>query len=130
VNYGYQTLFLGEVKDPDTQKTIFGATFIEVGAGKFFAKGWHCAAEAAGRWIQAGYDPQEAVEIMTDARRRGISFSEIAAHFRQLRLGKRRGNLLLALARTVDHYRKQFPDTTQEQERAAVSALLELLEQD
>jgi len=116
------------------QRTICGCTTNEVQAGTgHFPTGFWGAAESVGRWIEVGGDKGQAVEIVTDARKRNISFGDIAKHFRNLRLGEKKGNaisLTIALARTLDEYQKTFPKTTMQQRRAALMSLLEDLEED
>jgi hypothetical protein len=130
VGWGYEMIFLNHlIKGKDTdQLTILGCS-VKTGITQF-PHGYKQAAEAAGRWIDAGNDPQETIEIMADARSRGVSFSEIAYHFRSLRLGKPKGgNLILAIAQTIDRFCKHFPETTPEEEWNALAKLLEIVEE-
>ena len=116
----------------DQQRAVFGFTAKDIeGGGHPFPPGWKTLAVEAGRCIEDGGDAAEAADIVVDARRRGIKFSAIAAHFRGLRLGDREGTaraLGVALARTLDRYAAQFPKTTKEQQRAAVARLLEIVD--
>ena len=111
--------------DADTQRAVWGCTYAQISAGTHRPpKGWQTAAGSVGRYLAAtDDDPAHVAGIVVKARRDGISFGDIAAHFRRLRLGDRKGNavsLTQALARALDEYRKRFPKTTDEQARAAL----------
>ena len=111
--------------DADTQRAVWGCTYAQISAGTHRPpKGWQTAAGSVGRYLAAtDDDPAHVAGIVVKARRDGISFGDIAAHFRRLRLGDREGNavsLTQALARALDEYRKRFPKTTDEQARAAL----------
>lgn len=129
INEGFRAAFLAALSCAGTemQCTIWGCTDAEImtKAGRF-PKGFLTVAESAGRYIEAtGADDQAVVRIVADARKQGISFGDIAAHFRRLRLGEKVGNvrsLTIALARTLDEYRKRFPKTTDAQVREALAA--------
>ena len=111
--------------DADTQRAVWGCTKQQIMAGTGeLPNGWKTAAASVGRYLEATDDePAHVAGIVAKARRDGISFGDIAAHFRRLRLGDREGNavsLTQALARALDEYRKRFPKTTDEQARAAL----------
>lgn len=133
VNWCFALAFIGPLFEAGaaTQIAVLGCDEEDIKTGKRpFPKGFKQASEAAGRWIEAGNKASTAIGIMLDARERGISFSEIAAHFRRLRLGEKAGSknaLLMALARTLDDYRLRFPGTTPDQEREAIAHLLEIV---
>ncbi len=122
--------------DADTQRAVWGCTEEEIRAGTgHFPKGWQGAAVEAGRFLEAtGADADETASVartMADARKRGLSFRDIAVHYRRLRLGKREGNALsltTAIARTIDDYRRRFPLTTQEQTSEALRSVLAFVE--
>jgi hypothetical protein len=117
----------------EEQVAILGHSFNQKPSkGPFFPKGYRTAALEAGRWIKAGGEPAVAVSVVADARRAGISFGDIAAHFRALRLGEKEGDetaLLLKLCRALAEYRKTFPKTTNQQARWAVARLLQIIEE-
>jgi hypothetical protein len=117
-----------------SQRLILGCTAKDIEAGQqALPKGFRGAAESAGRWIEAGGDPAAAVDIVADARQRGISFGDITTHFRSLRIGEREGSALSltrTLARTLDEYQKRFPKTTDDQRIGAVRSLLSILEKE
>jgi hypothetical protein len=135
MNHVYGMLFLGAVRSAteNTQKRIWGGTAVEIENGSHaFPKGYRTMAESAGRWIDAGGDAAEAVQIVRDARQRGISFGDLAKHFRSLRLGKKEGSvlsLLTVLCRAIDEYRKTFPKTTDQQCIGAAESLCGILEE-
>jgi hypothetical protein len=135
VNDAYRTEFTVVVqKAPaEIQKLVWGHTEAEImgASGGSFARGYRAMAESIGRWIAAGGDREQALKVVVDALKRGLSFRDISEHFRRLRLGERQGkalSLYRALCRTVDDYRKRFPKTTNQQTITAVQSLLEGLE--
>jgi len=114
--------------DADTQRAVWGCTGDDIRDGtRNLPKGWKTAAVSIGKYLEAtDDDPARVAGIVAEARRDGISFGDIAAHFRRLRLGDREGNahsLTMALARALDEYRKRFPKTTDQQERDALQQL-------
>jgi hypothetical protein len=122
-----------QIAGEDTQRTVWGCTCDDIMAGRGkFPKGWKTAAVSIGRYLEATGDVGEVVaRIVADARGKGISFGEIAAHFRRLRLGDREGNadsLTQALARVLDEYRRRFPKTNGQQVRAALQNVLEAVQ--
>jgi hypothetical protein len=120
--------------DPDTQRAIMGCTEADMraGVGKY-PRGWKTVAVEVGRFMEAtGADAADVLQMLADARKRGVPWADIADHYRRLRLGDREGNawaLTKALARTLDEYRRRFTKTTPEQTRAAVESLLALLDE-
>jgi len=119
--------------DTDTQRAILGCTADELKAGTHsWPRGFKTAAVEAGRYLKAtGADAGTVLRVIADARKAGTPWADIAAHYRRLRLGDRKGNawtLTKALARTLDEYRRRFPKTPPEQTRAAVENLLDLLD--
>ena len=102
----------------DVQRTVWGCTSDDVNSGKAkFPPGWTTFAPEIGRYIADADDDekQNVLNVIVDARERGLTWSDIGAHFRNLRLGEKTGNrdaLVSALCRTVDHFRKQFPKTS------------------
>ena len=115
----------------ETQRTVWGCIGDDIMAGRGkFPKGWKAAAVAIGRYAETddALAADMVARIVADARRDGISFGQIATHFRRLRIGEREGNahsLAAALARTVDEYRRRFPKTTEQQVRAALQTVAE-----
>lgn len=117
--------------DDDERLVLWGATEDELRRGAPWPKGWQLAAYEIGRLVDEHADDHTAgarfLGAAVDARRRGVSWRDIRAHFREQRLGKRSGDsvsLLLTLARAVDEYRSQYPATTRRQIVAAVEGLL------
>lgn len=106
--------------DDEAFQTVMGISEREIlssSSGKY-PKGWNMAGVEIGRYLEKSGDTFDNVKtILVDARRRGISFSDIAAHFRQARLGARKGNpeaLMSDILRVVSQYKKRFPLTTDE----------------
>lgn len=116
--------------DDDERLVLWGATEDDLRRGAPWPRGWQLAAYEIGRLVD-GYDDKDAAEFLrvaVDARRRGLSWRDIRAHFREQRLGRREGSavsLLLILSRAVDEYRSQYPATTRRQIVAAVEGLLD-----
>ena len=121
--------------DPENFQRIFGASKEELQSGaKDFPAGWQTEGESIGRALVDGsVDAEQVLEIVLKARENKIPAGQIAAHFRNLRLGQKSGNsvsLVMALARTLDRYQIQFAATTQAQRIAAVESLLEIVAED
>jgi len=94
-------------------------------------KGFKTAAIQVGKWVDAGGDEQSAFDVMAQARKDGISFGQIATHYKRLRLGEKQGTtagVYLKLASAIDDYRKTFPKTTDWQIAEALDELRELFE--
>jgi hypothetical protein len=132
VNAAYRQNWMRVVLRDETGalQRIFGATKDELRSGaKNLPPGWETMGESIGRALYAGaVEDEDALRIVLDARARNISFGDIAAHFRKLRLGEKHGNcisLTLALSRALDNYQKQFPATTLQQRIGAVENLLD-----
>jgi hypothetical protein len=116
----------------EAQRAVWGCTSADIMAGTGnLPKGWRTAAASIGRYLAAtDDDPTHVAGIVVEARRDGISFGDIADHFRRLRLGDREGNavsLTQALARALDEYRRRFPKTTDQQARAALQNVADAL---
>jgi len=131
VSGAFRLAVISAIKEagPDAQRAIWGYTESEIVVGKGrFPPGWKVAADAAGRYLAASGAPGvDVARVMEDARKRGISFGDIAAHYRALRLGEREGNpaaLAGVLLRAVNDYWKRFPKTTPQQLRDAALVLL------
>jgi hypothetical protein len=97
-------------------------------------RGFTTAAIEITRWVET-HDretaTQAALEIVAEARDKGLSWRDVKAHFRKLRLGEREGNahsLTLHLSRAFDEYMSRFPATTRQAQAAAVRNLLEAIE--
>lgn len=118
----------------ELQLQLNGATWAQIAQGTGWKPGWETMGESIGRALHAGtVTDEEALGIVRDARARGLSCGDIAAHFRRLRLGERGGNsvsLCKALAATVDRYQARFPGTTATQRLAAVEDLLAIIRQE
>lgn len=137
-NAAYRTQALKAVFSlPDDEQTILlGCTSSQLRAGKgTFPPGWDTAANEIGRFLVA-FVPDEdertgQLQTAVNSRRLGISWRDIGAHYRVLRLGKRSGSvdpLLFALCRALDDYRLKFPATSEDTVVSAVNALLRLVE--
>jgi len=126
INHAYLVAFLRVLRaNPEAFRAFVGHTEEEIASGAArLPKGHLAAAIEIARYIEQNEgSAEEAVRIAADARGRGISFGDIAAHFRRLRLGEKEGSagaLTTALVRTVDAYRRQFPKTTDQQVLAAL----------
>ena len=101
------------------QRIVWGCTSDEIMSGsKDFGPGWRTYTPEIGRYIAECDDEAGDVRnCIIDARKRGLSWSDIAAHFRKLRLGEKSGNksaLTADLCRTINQFRKQFPKTSDE----------------
>lgn len=113
INWMHQLEFMRLVSGSsvEIQRAILGCAVAEVAD---FPKGWKTAAAEIGRFVSL-VDPsehEEIVNVVVEARNDGFSWSEIAAHFRKLRLGERPGNiesLVKALLRTATEYQQRFP---------------------
>jgi len=132
MNAAYRQIWISVAlhQEPEITLEIFRATKEELQTGaKKMPSGWETEGEAIGRALIAGaVEEEEAVEIVLNARRNNVAAGRIAAHFRKIRLGEKKGNsisLLTALARTLDKYLAQFPATTEQQRIAAIENLLD-----
>ena len=117
--------------DDDAERAIWGGTLVEVGC---WPKGFPTAATEAGKWAEAigGEDKHigAAVDVMSQARKDGVSFGDIAEHFKRLRLGEKSGDatdLTMILTKAIDEYRKTFPNITQQQMINAAEDLRDFL---
>lgn len=134
--YRLETLRAIQKMKPETQEIILGFPLDNVKNGtKPFPPGYDTAATEIGRFIESRNDNAEAVdaamEILIDARTRGIPWRDIRAHFRKLRLGEKQGNALsltMQLARALDDYTRKFPATTKAVRVAAIRNLLAIVE--
>lgn len=120
----------------ETNVRIMGCTWNDIKQGTHhFPPGFDTAATEIGRWL-VSYDESaeaqaRALEIVGDARDEGISWTDIRAHFRKLRLGERQGNalsLFTHLARAYDEYISNFPATTDQARVAGIRNLLDAVE--
>jgi hypothetical protein len=128
--YGLKAFHVVSDASPDDQKLIWGWTTSDIQAGKPcpMPKGWKTASVEIGRYIEAsGSDSDEVLSILVDARKRGLAWSVISAHFRSMRLGERGGNaqaLFNILRRALNDYWKRFPKTDAEVMKSAIEELL------
>ncbi|MBM3131734.1 MAG: hypothetical protein FJZ95_01710 [Chloroflexi bacterium] len=134
IGTGFQSAFVGALMEAgeDVQRAILGGTEAEVVAGTcHFPRGWKTVAESVGRYLEAtGADRVAVARAVADAKQQGVSFGDIAAHFRRLRLGERDGNvtsLTKHIARAIDEYRARFSKTTDEQIHSALLTLIDVL---
>lgn len=134
---GYAFLLFKTVAmaDEETQRSIWECTRAEIRNGKAeLPKGWKSAATEAGRFMAAtNADADLVLQAVADARKRGIPFSTIAAHYRSLRLGERQGSteaLTKLLSRTLEAYRKSFPKTSDRQVATAALNLWNACEEE
>jgi hypothetical protein len=122
--------------DAETQKGIMGHTTVEMANGTgCLPRGWATATAEIGRWIESrgGTDEAKAssIYITLNARKDGIAWRDIRAHFRKLRLGERKGNALSLtyhFCRALDEYMAKFPATTRQAQAGAARNLLESIE--
>ena len=129
VNEVFMFELLGLVEDAteDVQRIVWGCTKSEIASGTAnFPRGWKTFAPEIGRYLSIADDDekQNSLNVIVDARQRGLSWSDIGAFFRTLRIGERIGNkpaLIAAICRTIDQFRKQFPKTA----RQVVTSALE-----
>jgi hypothetical protein len=140
LNFQYAVTFLGLIiKAPEeTQREIMGCTCADLHAGKYDGKyppGLMTLGYEAGRFLESinatDEDKSNALKLVLNARRAGVSMHDIKAHFRKLRLGEREGSaysLTLHLSRAFDEYMSRFPATTRQAQAAAVRNLLEVIE--
>ena len=120
----------------EIQTRVFGFTWNDIKLGTHhFPPGFDTAATEIGRWLTSCDESEEAssaaVEIVTAARGKGISWADIRDHFRKLRLGERQGNALSLyahLARAYDDYIRNFPATTDKARVAGIRNLLDAVE--
>jgi hypothetical protein len=138
VDYAHRMAVLSAIRKAgeETQTRVFGFTLNDVMLGThYFPPGYDTAATEIGRWI-ATHDALDeekhaAIEIVTAARDEGISWADIRAHFRNLRLGEKQGNalsLFAHLARAYDEYIRNFPATTQDARIGGINNLLDAVE--
>jgi hypothetical protein len=119
VNWVFMLQALRLVRDAgeDVQRIVWGCTADDIESGNArFPKGWTTYGPEIGRFLIQIDDEERAavLKFIVDARQRGLSWSDIGAHYRALRLGEKTGNedaLTNALLRTVNQFRKQFPKT-------------------
>lgn len=120
----------------DMQRIVWGCTAEEIKSGEArFPKGWKTYAPEIGRFLQ-GVDDEgrpDVLKVIIDARQRGLSWADIAAHYRSLRIGEKSGNedaLTKALLRAVTQFRKQFPKTPDDVYVNAANRLVKALNGD
>lgn len=119
LDYVRMIFILGAVqkdRSDEDQHLALGITKADFRSGKgTFAPGFRTMAVEACRWCEAsGANRRQAANIIIDARRRGLSFPDLYAHFRRLRLGDRKGSkegFLLAIERTVNDHLRRFSGT-------------------
>ena len=88
MNYRYSMVFLSAVRGAgeESHRAIWGATYEQILAGtRKLPKGWLAVGNSVGRWIALGGRPENAIEVVAEARRDGISSMAIARHFVQER---------------------------------------------
>ena len=110
---------------------VFGCTHAEILSGtKSLPGGTKTAFTEASRWVEAGNSQDEAREIILDARKRDVRFSDIRNHFRSLRLGERgsRWGLTRAIERAIMDYGKRFPKLTQDDVTTVMREMIEFYE--
>ena len=106
--------------DESVQRTVWGCVKSEIASGTAnFPRGWKTFAPEIGRYLSIADDDekQNALNVIVDARQRGLSWSDIGAHFRTCRLGEREGNpgaLSLAINRAINDFKKRFPKTSED----------------
>jgi len=117
------------------QRDLCGHTESEIMAGTAKQLRWHSAANEIGRYVEAIGDTDEVraavLSVILDARRNGMNWGAIAAHFRKQRLGQRKGNaisMMTHLCRAFDEYMAKFPATTHEMQVAAIRNLMDTVE--
>lgn len=107
-----------EDADPSDFRAVMGHSEEEMMAGCRFPKGYKTAANEIGRFmVMSGTPGKEVIRVVADARNGGATYARIAAHFRELRLGKRQGNvhaLASAIIRAINEYQKHFAMTEDE----------------
>ena len=119
INWVFMLQALRLVRDAgeEVQRIVWGSTADDIEAGNAkFPPGWRTYAPEIGRFLQAidSEEKPDVLKVIVDARQRGLSWNDIAAHYRALRLGEKSGNedaLMNALLRAVNQFRKQFPKT-------------------
>ena len=122
VNEVFMFELLGLVEDAteDVQRIVWGCTKSEIASGTAnFPRGWKTFAPEIGRYLSIADDDekQNSLNVIVDARQRGLSWSDIGAHFRTCRLGEREGNpgaLSLAINRAINDFKKRFPKTSED----------------
>lgn len=138
MNSGYALLFLSalnKIQESEKYKAILGYSEAELraGIGKF-PRGYKTAAQELGRFLEANPSSTDWVlDAVADARGRGISFADIATHFRQKRIGESEGSMLAlfqVLALAINKYQRTYPLTTRQQIRAALASLLDEFPED
>ncbi len=112
-----QALRLVRNASEDVQRIVWGCTADDIESGNArFPKGWTTYAPEIGRFLIEIDDDDRAdvLNVIVEARQRGLSWSDIGEHYRTLRLGEKTGNedaLTKALLRVVHEFRKRFPKT-------------------
>lgn len=135
INWVFMLQALRLVRDAseDVQRIVWGCTADDIESGNArFPKGWRTYAPEIGRFLQEidSEDKPDVLKVIVDARQRGLSWSDIAAHYRALRIGEKSGNedaLMNALLRAVNQFRKQFPKTPDDVYVNAASRLVEAM---
>lgn len=137
----FRQMFFNAYHDASVEIQIrvmeFSTADILAGSGKL-PRGYPTAATEIGRWIEGAPESEKAeaatvaLQIVADARDKGISWRDIRTHFRKMRLGEREGNALSLfrhLARAYDEYIAKFPDTAQQARVGGVANLLNAIEE-
>jgi hypothetical protein len=113
-----QALRLVRNASEDVQRIVWGCTADDIESGNArFPKGWTTYAPEIGRFlieIDDDDDRADVLNVIVEARQRGLSWSDIGEHYRTLRLGEKTRNedaLTKALLRVVHEFRKRFPKT-------------------
>jgi hypothetical protein len=133
INWVFMLQALRLVRDAgeEVQRIVWGSTADDIEAGNTkFPTGWKTYAPEIGRFLQEidTQEKQDVLKVIVEARQRGLSWSDIGAHYRALRLGEKSGNedaLINALLRAVNQFRKQFPKTPKQVFVNAASRLVE-----
>ena len=119
------------IKEAGAEVAIWGMTSKDPGFA--WPKGFQTAAVEMGKYIYAGADESAAVEFMAQARKDGVPFGDIAAHFKRFRLGNKEADawhLTTRLVKFVNEYAKTFPNITQQQMITATENLRDMLIED
>ncbi len=101
----------------EVQQIVMGCAVSDLHSGvSRFPRGWTTHAPEIGRFLAGASDAgkKAVLKEIVDARTRGLNWSDIAAHYRRLRLGAKSGNpvaLSNALTRVIHEYWRQFPKT-------------------
>jgi len=121
------TQYVENLLEADDRRLFLGGTQWHVTSRP--PRGYATFAVEFGRWAEgadAGTICQQLVDVVQCVREGRATFTQIAAHFRQDRLGKRAGkpiSLARHITRALREYLARFPETTPQDVRAAVGWL-------